>query len=147
MPMGVATCITNLNDMNTKIIERPSCISNYSWCWLSCWDPLVFLLPKTSKLFSNILLWAFLSKKRVMHSGVDCARFHCTNTIFASDRWCLTIKKHVVMFLNVTKVRVTCRKSQLYHIYSCPLAKKCNRLYCIVTKQRGDSMYDNQGVD
>jgi hypothetical protein len=115
MPMGVATWITKLNEMHTNIIEGPSCISNYSWFWLSCWDPLVFLLPKTSKLFSNILLWAFLSKKRVMHTEVDCVRFHCTNAMFATDRWCLKIKKHMVMFLNVTKVRITCRKSQLYH--------------------------------
>ena len=137
MPMGVATCITKLNEMHTKIIEQPSCISNYSWFWLSCWDPLVFLLPKTSKLFSNILLWAFLSKKRAMHTEVYCVRFHCTNEMFATDRWCLKIKKHVVMFLNVTKVRITCSKSQLYHIYSYPLTKKCNRIYCIVTMQRG----------
>ena len=88
---------------------------NYSWFWLSCWDPLVFLLPKTPKLFSNILLWAFLSKKRVMHTEMDCVRFHCTNEKFATDRLCLNIKKHVVMFLNVTKVRITCKKSQLYH--------------------------------
>ena len=147
MRMGVATCITKLNHMHTNIIERPSCISNYSRFWLSCWDPLVFLLPKTSKLFSNIVLRTFLSKKRVMHTEVDCLRFNCTNNMFATNRLCLAIKKHVVMFSNVTKVRITCRKSQLYHIYSYPLTQKWNRIYCIVTKQREDSRYNNQGVD
>jgi hypothetical protein len=60
----------NLTFLNNVIIKKeneclpPSGIGDHSWCWLSCWGLLVYLLPTTFKLFSFPIfwLWAYLMK-------------------------------------------------------------------------------------
>jgi hypothetical protein len=85
------------------LIDVPR-ITPFAWLQYSI-SGYIFLWEDTN-ICGIILLWAFLSKKRVMHTDVDCVRFHCTNKMFATDRWCLAIKKHVVMFLNTSNNNV-----------------------------------------
>ena len=42
----------------------PSIVVNRNWIWVSCFNPLVFLLPKTFKLFGFLFfrLWVYLMK-------------------------------------------------------------------------------------